>query len=101
MNVAVVRREIAGFVNSFGGDVVVSLSQCEQSPVGPTSRLCCRELRKLRELRVGLNVVTNLERRETDIECSHQLVVLRRRFGWQLWATGADRKKQHEQNRDF
>ncbi len=60
MNVAVVRREIAGALQSLGCGVVVSLSQCEQAPVGPTGRFRRSELRKLRELRVGLNVMTNL-----------------------------------------
>ena len=42
MNVAVVRCEIAGALQSFGGLIVVSLSQCEEAPVGPTGWLSWR-----------------------------------------------------------
>ena len=77
MNVAVVRREIASFVESFGGYVVVSLSQCEQSPVGPACRFTRSELRKLCELGIGLDVVPDLKGGEADVKGSNQLVVLR------------------------
>jgi len=92
MNVAVIRREIARLVKSLGGSVVVSLAECEQSPVGPTGRFGRRELSKLRELRVGLNIMAHLERGESDVERSHQLVVLGRRLAWELcgWATAAE-----------
>ena len=87
MDVAVVRRKIARALQSLRCGVVVSLSQCEQSPVGPTGRFRRCELCELRELRVRLHVVANLERREADVKRPHQLVVFRRRFcrkrvGW-------------------
>ena len=91
MDVAVVRRKIARALQSLCCGVVVSLSQCEQSPVGPTCGFWRRELCELGELRVGLHVVANLERRETDVERSHQLVVFGRRFCRQVGAGPASR----------
>ena len=79
IDLAVIRREIARFAESLGGGVVVSLAQCEQSPVGPTGRLGWSELRELLELCVGLDVVTDLQRGESDVERADELVVLRRR----------------------
>src|SRR5215216_5760021 len=54
-DVAIVGREIACFVETLCGCIVVSLSQCEQSPVGPASGFGGGELRKLLELRVSLD----------------------------------------------
>ena len=68
MNVAVVRREIARALQSFGCLIVVPLSQREEAPVGPTRRFTRSELRKLRELRFSLHVVTDLKSSEADVE---------------------------------
>ena len=53
------------------------MAECEQSPVGPTRGLARRELRELLELRVSLDVVTDLQRGESDVERANDLVVLR------------------------
>ena len=84
MNVAVCRREIVGAVKSLGGCVVVSLSQRQYAPVGPTRRFTGGELREFRETRVGLYIVSDLQRREADVECSNQFVVFGGRFRWKV-----------------
>ena len=84
MDVAVFRRQIAGAIKSLGGSLIVSLAERQQTPVGPTSGFSCSELRKLRELGVSLYVMTNLKRCKADVKSADELVVLRRRSGWEI-----------------
>jgi hypothetical protein len=55
---------------------------------------------ELLELRVSLDVMTDLQRSETDVERADELVVLRGRSGWEIgWAAGAEQGKQQHANR--
>jgi hypothetical protein len=57
------------------GQVIVPLSQCQHSPIRPSRGLNGHKLSYFRKFALGVNVITDLERRETNIECGDNVGV--------------------------
>src|SRR5580658_1511530 len=94
--------EIAGSFQSLRGQVVVSLAQCEHSPIRPSRGFRGYELGQLRKLALGVNVIANLERCQSNIERRNNIGIGLRSFLRQLRGRvtpGQERYKASEEQR--
>src|SRR5439155_13332590 len=78
--------------------IEVALSQRQHTPIRPARGLPWNELRHLRQLRVRVDVIANLQRRQAYVKSRHHLVVHLRRTNGELSRSTSGKHDRHAAN---
>ncbi len=95
VDLVVLRSQLARPLESLRRQVVISLPQCQDSPVCPTRRLIRHEFRNLQQLLLRVHVIANLQRRQPHVEGRNNIRISLRPLLRKLRLPTATGGKQH------